>query len=263
MSTKSQEGEEFPSNNNNKQIRVSEKFSGKEDSITSTRFLKLVEIQFNLKNITNDKDQICCVSEHLIDDASTWFIDWIEDKDLDTATYAEFSENLIAHFGKNADPIKICTQITELNNEKLNLEEYNTKFNSLVSKLPQQFWSEQAKVTYYIMGLSTDLFGVINRSQPATLKEAQSLASRSNKTLDSKSGVIKEEPVLQIDAIHQSRNNSYNSYKRRREDNNDTCYYCHQYGHIARQCQQNPANRRGGFKHFPDRQTKNRSSSNH
>ncbi|KRZ98291.1 uncharacterized protein AC631_05950 [Debaryomyces fabryi] len=185
-----------------------------------------------------DQQLITLAGRNMTGIAERWFLEYREQKIDQTDTFDDFADRVRKQFAQGYDVQSIynklitCVQLGSV-------EQYNSRFSTLLLELPRNFLGEEAKVTAYINNLRSQLKPHVKLQRPSTLSEAIEYALVFETQYTELSWWEKKTPFSK-NAFHryQPQNNSDNmeidSVKAKKKSK--VCYNCGKEGHFATNC---------------------------
>lgn len=197
--------------------------------------------RFNL----NDAQLITLSGRNMTGRAEKWFHDYRHSTNGRDETFQQFTQALTHHFAGTHDIQEQVENIINLK-QKNGVEEYSYYFRYFLQKLPEDFFTEELKVIFYIAGLKPNIKIEVQDENPPTLIEAIEISQAYENLIKFGSfGNYQAKESVDLDTKEYSdkiETTNYdevksNSVSNELQENMEyICFNCSKEGHIASQC---------------------------
>lgn len=145
-------------------------YSGSKNSSRIKYFISEI-IRISERFSLTDTQLIILSGRNMTGRAEEWFHDYRRSTKCSNETFQQFTHVLIHHFAGADDEKEQVKNLINLKQEN-GVKEYSSHFKSFLQKLPEDFFTEEQKVIFYIAGLKPKIRIEMQHENSFTLIEA-------------------------------------------------------------------------------------------
>ena len=199
----------------------------------------------------NDIQLITLSGRNMTGRAKEWFSDYRGSTKFRIKSFQQFTQDLIHHFLGVYDNQEHVEHLINLKQEN-GVDEYRSHFNFFLQKLPEEYFTEEQKVLFYIAGLNPEIKIEVQLENSATLIETIEISLTYEDAI--KYGRFENNQVEKVVELGSQKKVKFHKYSDQDERKGHDelkidstkiklhrnmkyiCYNCSKEGHFASQC---------------------------